>query len=368
MKGSKDEIRPGVWRLRVYVGHGRHASRTVHGTQSHAENELAALIVEVLGGQHAATPGTVGELLDRWFAWRTAHLSPSTVVSYTSSMKRLEDLRSMNLGSLRSHHIDALYARLSASGGARGKPLAAATVRQAHANLRAALGQAVKWGMIASNPAVAATPPPIRRKEIAPPTREEVQAALEAATAVSPLVGLYVRLAAETGARRSEMIGLRWSDFDFEEETVRFARGIVQGPDGLVEKGTKTDRVKTLGIGPRTCELAGRMRDAQRAERKQNRVRAVRDPFVFSRSLDGSTPWRPEAATKMWKSIAVKLGLPNVLHDLRHFMVSDGLARGHDVLTVAGRAGHRSAKMTLDVYGHFRPAQDRALAADLELD
>jgi hypothetical protein len=50
------------------------------------------------------------------------------------------------------------------------------------------------------------------------------------------------------------------------------------------------------------------------------------------------------------------------LHDLRHYVATTLLSAGVDVRTVAGRLGHSNASTTLNVYGHFQPAADRAAA------
>jgi hypothetical protein len=56
-------------------------------------------------------------------------------------------------------------------------------------------------------------------------------------------------------------------------------------------------------------------------------------------------------------------GLPGVrLHDLRHMHVTETLAAGIPVRTVASRVGHSSATMTLNVYGHALEIADRAAA------
>jgi integrase len=61
-------------------------------------------------------------------------------------------------------------------------------------------------------------------------------------------------LSAVSGARRSEVIALRWTDIDLEHASMTIRRAIVAGPDGLVEKDTKTHSVRRVALDARTIQ------------------------------------------------------------------------------------------------------------------
>lgn len=82
-----------------------------------------------------------------------------------------------------------------------------------HTVARSALRQGVRWEWIAVNPAANTTPPKVRKKESVPPTPEEMTQVLDAAQADDPDLYTFVRMAAVTGARRGEILGIRWRDF-----------------------------------------------------------------------------------------------------------------------------------------------------------
>jgi integrase len=86
--------------------------------------------------------------------------------------------------------------------------------------LRGALGQGVKWGGIPTNPAVSASPPKIRRKEIKPPSVAVTRKLLDAADEHDFELGALVRVLTATGARHGEVCGLRWSDLDTGSRTL----------------------------------------------------------------------------------------------------------------------------------------------------
>src|SRR5206468_3227684 len=105
------------------------------------------------------------------------------------------------------------------------------------------------------NPVANATPPRRVHRELRPPTPAEVLRIVEAAEQVDPGLAVYLLVAAATGARRSEVIGLRWSDVDLDAGAVVISRGVVVGLDGLVEKDTKTHAARRIALDVGTTEL-----------------------------------------------------------------------------------------------------------------
>lgn len=93
-------------------------------------------------------------------------LSPSTMRGYERIIRShiTPTLSNVPLARLRTAQLDRFYAQLREKGGQNGTPLTPATVRQAHAVLRRALHQGVRWGWIAANPASLASPPLVRAR------------------------------------------------------------------------------------------------------------------------------------------------------------------------------------------------------------
>jgi integrase len=323
------------------------------------------MVTEAERGLTVRTTATVGELLEAWFEFASPDFSPKTVKETRGYIDRslMPALGSRRLAKLKPADLDAFYRRLLTSGGSGGRPLAPGTVKRIHGILRRALNQGVKWGWIGINPATATTPPRVPPSDIKPPSPEALGRALRRAEVDSPDLAAYLMLAAATGARRSELIALRWTDVDLDRATVSIERGIVVGPHGLVEKGTKTHTVRRVSLDSRTMSAVAdhRKRMIDRAEICG--VEAAADAFVFSNTADGSQPWFPDSVSRSFKRLCEKEGVPDVrLHDLRHFVATQLLSAGVDVRTVAGRLGHRNAATTLNVYAHFVEQTDRAAA------
>jgi integrase len=223
-----------------------------------------------------------------------------------------------------------------------------------HAILHRAFEQGAAWGWIGHNPVHHATPPTVHRRPLRLPRPDDVIALMDAARRVNPALGVFVRVAAVTGARRGELCALRWRHVDYANATVHIAGALGMTPTGLVEGPTKTHAEQRLSIDATTVELLRSLRDGQ-----------GEDWFVFSHD-DGLSPWRPDYATHAFARLTDELDLPGLrLHDLRHFAATTMLLAGIDVRTASGRLGHARASTTLDVYAHYTQPVDRHAAATL---
>lgn len=367
--------RGNAWELRAYVGRDpvtgrkKYLTRTFRGGKRAAEEALSKFVTEVGGGAHAAQDATVSDLIEQWLSLASPELSPTTARGYRWIVDKYiaPTLGKVPLARLRPAQLDTFYAYLREKGGANGRPLAPATVRQVHAILRKALNQAVRWGWLATNPAMQATPPRIRRPEISPPEPADVLRLIEAADVVDPDLATFLRTSVTTGARRGELCALRWRDLDLPGRTVTIAHNLVEGTGGeLVEKDTKTHAARRIALDTTTVEVLETHR-----RRMDDRARTCgttigEGAYVFTRSVDGAEPWVPNEVTKVFIAPRNKVGLKNVrLHDLRHFAATRLLAAGVPVRTVSGRLGHANAATTLGVYAHFVEESDRDAADTL---
>jgi integrase len=341
------------------------APNTRRGRQQ-AETELAKLVTEVEARATLPSSGvTVGQLMERWVAHRRPGWEERSPGQPDATLARIRNhiipkLGNVALDRLRPVDVDDLYATWRAAG------MAESTVRRMHAILHAALSQAVRWDLIVSNPADRIEPPkPGKSRRKAPPD-EMLQAILAAA---GDDMICYLRLAAVTGARRGQMVALRWRDIDLDAATVTFTTALARVKGGTAEKGTKADVDYGLALDPKTVDIL-------RAHRKRAVERALvaggglgDDAYVFTRAEtpDGSKPWHPDGVNQRFNRIHEKVpGAEKITpHQFRHWMATSMFADGYDPVTVAGRGGWSSPTLPMSVYGHFRPARDQAAAESL---
>lgn len=370
MKGSIRQ-RGSAWELRVYLGADpvsgkpRYVTRTVRGGKREAQKTLNELVVAAQRGTLARTRTTVGELLDAWLDLARADFSPKTVRETSGMIERYlrPALGDVPLDKLTAATLDRYYRSLLASGGQNGRPLAPGTIRRVHGILRRALTQGVRWAWLGVNVASSASPPRVPAPTINPPTPTQLARLQASIEADDPEFAMFVRLSAITGARRSEMLALRWPDVDLARGVLSISRGLVVGPDGLVEKDTKTHQARKVALDAGTVE-------ALRAHHSSVADRAARcgttlavDGFVFAGDVVGRTPWFPDSASRRFRQACRRIDLHGVrLHDLRHYVATRLMSAGVDVRTVSGRLGHRNAATTLNVYAHFVPESDQKAA------
>jgi integrase len=359
------------WELRVFLGRDpvtgkkRYASRSVRGGKREAQSVLAEMVVQAERGLVARSAATVGELLEAWFEFAAPDFSPKTVKETRGFLDRslIPALGARPLSKLTAAELDALYRRLQKAGGKGGAPLAPATVRRIHGILRRALGQGVKWGWLGVNPCVATTPPRVPPSGIKPPSSSEFERVLRRAFESTPELAAYLVLAAATGARRSELVALRWDRVDLAAGKVLIERGIVLGPDGLVEKDTKTHASRSVQLDGWSLGVIADHQTRMEARAEACGAALHADAFVFSHTAACTEPWFPDSVSRSFKRLCVQEGLDGVrLHDLRHFVATQLLTNGVDARTVAGRLGHRNASTTLNVYAAFVEGADRHAA------
>jgi integrase len=87
-----------------------------------------------------------------------------------------------------------------------------------------------------------------------PPTPGQVAQLLEF-VARDPALHLYLTLAATTGARRGQLLGLRWVDVDLVGGSLSIQRSLVEGPNGPRLVPTKTRRSYRVALDIASLEL-----------------------------------------------------------------------------------------------------------------
>ena len=179
------------------------------------------------------------------------------------------------------------------------------------------------------------------------------------------VLAMAIALAAITGARRGELCALRWSDVNWSRRTIAIARSLTVVDRQVSEGPTKTHQRRDIAIDDALGAFLARRRGEQERFSGRVGVELVNDPFVLSRSADGSEPCLPDGLSHQYQRLADRMGLSTHFHELRHFAATTAIAGGADVRTVAGRLGHADPSVTLRVYAHALEARDRELAGFL---
>jgi integrase len=212
---------------------------------------------------------------------------------------------------------------------------------------------------VPKNVASLADPPKQRQsgsREMKTWTPEELRVFL-GAMAGHRLKAAYL-LAATTGMRRGEVLGVRWSDLDVARRRLA-VRQTVTSVNYRIEFGTpKTARSRrsiALDSGTVTALLQHRARQA--VEREAVSWRYQDNDLIFAK-LDGS-PIHPDYFSQCFDRTVAKLDVPRIrLHDLRHTHATLGLAAGIPPKVMSDRLGHATVAFTLDIYTHAIPQME----------
>jgi integrase len=300
---------------------------------------------------------TVSEFLARWLRdYARPHVAPSTLSRYTQIAGRLSHLLgTLPLQGLRPSHIQDAYGRLSADG------LAARTVLHHHRVLREALMHAVRWQLLAVNPADGVTPPRPERTEMRALDPVEVGHLLYGCD--DPELRTISFTAVATGMRLGELLGLKWGDVDLEGQTAYLVRSVQY----LTETGVSFRPMKSAKSRRSIALSAETVRVLREHRGRQIEARLAVGPGYEDNDLvfadTGGHPIAPYSVSGRFRRLARRLGLyPLRFHDLRHTAATLMLRADVHPKVVSERLGHSSIAITLDTYSHVIPSMQRDAA------
>ena len=352
----------GKWEGRIIVGHkddGSPIFRYIYGkTQKELTEKMHRKLNEYQGVELTEdSKMTLGEWLDVWLEkYMRNTIRQSTFDSYNHMIR---DYIKPNLGNktiafVSTNDIQKMYVKLKKEGRKNyhpkfGNSLSDSTIVRLHNMLHKAMDDAVKEHLIPRNPTAGTNPPKKKKPELQILNEEQLGRFMDAIK--DDVIWhdiFYTELT--TGLRRGELCGLKWTDFDERDGTLKINRSVSHDKKGgIVEGETKTGQGKRVIILPiSTAELLKKRKLKSHSE------------WIFENPLDASRPVSPESVYNRMKTILKKADLPNIrFHDLRHTFATHALTSGVDAKTLSGILGHTNASFTLDTYTHVTTDMQR---------
>lgn len=347
----------------------------VFETREEAEAKLQEALVNHRRGIDLLPANlTVAELVERYFKDGTGELSVTTRHRY----RELWAIHGSALGKhaiadLRKPHISRLYAALLREPRGKRKPLNPRTVLHLHRVLHRAFEWAVDVDLIGANIFRRVRPPRVKDADTRALSLEEAGAFFDAARGSK--LEAFFHVAALTGARRGELVGLKREALDLDAGvlTVRTSLASTRakkaeraaGAATVVLKGTKSGKARQVPLDRDAVAVLRRVKAAQAAEKLAAKPGTYADQgFVFSDAH--GRPLKLDAPTKAFREIADTVSLaPEVsLHSLRHSFASWSLANGGDIVAVQRCLGHSVPSTTLNLYSHVvAGGREKAVAA-----
>ena len=355
----------GHWRLMFDAGvdpvtkKRRRVSVTFDAKGATAARKRANQIIVEHQDQHTSTKTSCDYLFEQWLQFsKDRGRAATTLYGYRKVLGKhvLPAIGDVPMSELGPHHLDKLYSDMSAQG------LSPATVRQAHKIISVAFNQAVKWGWVEKNPALRATPPEMHAKRLVVPSPDEARLFIAAAIEESPTLGAVVYLAAQTGARRGEIVALRWDDLKGNELHITKSVYDIGTERGI--KGTKSGRERILQLDDRELDWLAGWRSLCEADAALFGVTLVDNAYIIPGRPDGSTFMRPDHISTLVRKVAKKTGLEHIhLHSMRHFVATEMMAFGFSPVDTAERLGHSDPGVTMRIYTQARVGRQREAAS-----
>jgi len=318
-------------------------------------------------GITAPMPTTLAMLLAEFMKQHAQeNLAPKTVERYREMAAYIApELLAMNMTEITPLHLSREWTRLLKCGGHTRKSntpraMKPKTVRNIAGLVSSAFVRAIKWGLTTTNPVTHSDLPKVRKRIGMALLPSEQDRLTQCATGPWCLP-VFLDVAAATGARRGEVLALRWSDI--RDGTAFVDRSLCQTRDGLIFKSTKTEKPREVSLPPTTPAVLARHRERQDEFRRQFGPDYRSDLDLIFANPDGS-PLMPNSVSSTVSRLCRRLGLPKgaSLHVLRHSHASLLLEKGVDIATVSERLGHSSVRTTADIYSHAIRGKDRAAA------
>jgi integrase len=244
------------------------------------------------------------------------------------------------------------------------KGLADGTVKRIYSIIHTSLAVAEKMQIIQKNVAALIDKPKVGRRELKVWDVPDVKKFIEETKEKSRYSIIFL-LAVYTGMRQGELLGLRWSDIDFEKGVLRIQQTLSHdGKELRAHAKTKTS-IRSLAISPETISALKKQRKMILQEKMFLGNEYRNYDLVVCTSL--GTPVIPRHINKVWFHFLSKVMVPKItFHDLRHTHASLLLKQGIHPKIVSERLGHSSIQMTLDTYTHLLPNMQEAAAAGLD--
>lgn len=357
--------------IRVYRGYDSSGNRLKPFTTSYKpekgmtakqiEKELNRYVVkfeeQCKSGKAAHSSMRLADFYPQYLETIRTTLSPTTVDTYKALIERqiLPALGHLKLKDITSAHIQQFIQQLctipkeTLSGeNMEQETLSAATVRRRLNILQSMLRLAVKLGLINESPASAEklTLPKKTVPKVEIFSKQEAAQMLEALESEDLQFQTLIQLAIFTGARRGELVALKFSDVDFEQRKITIERAAVKvkGEDTII-KPPKDYEVRTVTVNENCIELIRALQCEKVRERQRLGTQWKGDDWLF-------TQWNgeimnPQTPTKQFSKFLKRNGLKHrKFHSLRHTSATLLLYAGVNIKQVQGRLGHGDIETT----------------------
>jgi integrase len=311
-RGSITQRGRGSWQVAFRTGGGDRVRETVRGTRTEAERRLTEPLLEYdMTGLVPDREATVSMFAEQWLEHVAHRIKPITLKRYREllTVHVVPVIGSIHMTELRPAGVQAVVTKVLDRRSPR-------TAVNTYRVLSEMLGEGVRWGVMATNPALAIRPPRAPRADLHIPDATTCTAILERARGRS--VEGALTLALGTGMRLGEILAVRWRDVDLERKalhvtaTLSYLGGEFTFPQPKTSRARRSVDLPVFVVG-----FLRRHRKDQNT-RKMARRRVWEDYDIVLDDGFG-LPLVPWSVSADFRRVVSELGLPRTrFHDLRH--------------------------------------------------
>lgn len=323
--------------------------------------------------KQAAESPTMSEYVPQYLEIMQYILSPTTYQFYCRNIKenilpffgknRLEEISPLRV----QEYIQNLLRKCPKTRGVDQKQgnLSPSTVRRYLTVLKSILKQAVKQGLISDNPARSdrLTLPKQPKPRIDIFTKQEAAKILTALEKEPLQFQVMIQLAIYTGARRGELVGLKFSDFDFLNHKVTIERAAIKlkGQETRT-KPPKDYETRTVAINPTCTNLVAKLREEKEKIKAEIGNKWCGENWVFTK-WNGEI-MNPQTPSRQFSKFLKKNGMQHrKFHALRHTSATLLLYSGINIKQVQARLGHSDIETTNKYLHCIEEADEQAARA-----
>lgn len=375
-EGCIHQLKDGSWEARIMIGSNANGKPRFKTFTSKKRSVVAAKLADYIANRKDEPQTAADYTMERWLLqWFNNYVDKnvklSTKVSYEGIIRNnlIPYIGRIKLAELKKVDIEKMYRTLLESGRADGKGgLSVKTVQNVALVLHKALDEAMKCEYITKNPADIANVPTLRsekssQKEIEILSRQNQQVLMDVCG--DDVYGVAIKTDMYTGLRLGELLGLKWSDIDFQGKTVTVSRQVNRLKDyspnakaktrlGIQEDTKTKSSHRTISLSEPLLEILLKHKEKQEAVKKSWGKSYQDLDMVFAREdgfyIDPAT-FRDHYQKKLKEA-----GLGHYrIHALRHTFATRALEAGVPIKVVSQILGHTSVKITMDIYSHVSP-------------
>lgn len=332
------------------------------GSKRDANAAMRRILTDLERNQLIYTPEMLFTAwIDKWMEQKRNEIRLNSWEGYKIYLEKhirpFFDAKNVTLSKLTPQHLQEYINKKIKEG------LSVSTIKKHNAVLRGALTEAYKKGLLPFNPSDRVTIPRLSSKDKFKGkayTAAEAKSLLEAAE--HDVMQPAIILALYHGLRKSEALGLRWSDIDFTMGTLSVKNTVTRMQTKIEHEETKSNASRrTLFLTDYTQTYLTALK-LEQEERRRVMGAAYQDSDHICVWPDGR-PLTPDYVSQHFKRFLIRHGLPVIrFHDLRHTAGSLLLSQKMTIKQIQEFLGHEQSSTTLDIYSHLDPQAHRETA------